>query len=495
MKRRELRVTRGKNKYRLSTGEIVESLQSVGVFTDHAINIARGLEKHYRNDNKKTIRFETLQQKLSSIIAKEVGEEAAMRYRLQTPPFVPITVQSGDGEKVFSRRTLAASLEKLGLSFKDAHAVAQHIEQSLRNEGHETVSDRDLVHFTAFVLEARFGRDLRLQYEAQTNQPTEVQVKETNGVSFPYSRGILAQSLMAVGLGPELSHNFAKRVEDVLWEKELYEIARSDLRALVTSLLIEEAGEEFARRYELMRNVRRPDRPIVILIGGAPGVGKSTLASEIGYRLGIPRVVSTDSIRQALRSLISEELSPTLHSSSFSAWRAELLPVERDSAKPKRKRVIRGFQTQVQQLGPALTAIIERNIIEATSMVMEGIHLVPGISPQQNFENATVIELVVTVDDEASHKNNFSSREKQTLQLRASDTYLQHFEEIRILQEFIVKQAEEENVPVIEANDFDRMVDKAIEWILNAVLSDTADSLQVDNLLNEGVKPNANPVS
>src|SRR5690606_42107328 len=38
----------------------------------------------------------------------------------------------------------------------------------------------------------------------------------------------------------------------------------------------------------------------------------SALASEVGYRLGIPRVVSTDSVRQALRSLIGPELSPIL---------------------------------------------------------------------------------------------------------------------------------------------------------------------------------------
>jgi 2-phosphoglycerate kinase len=102
-----------------------------------------------------------------------------------------------------------------------------------------------------------------------------------------------------------------------------------------------------------------------MLVSPAPaGVGKSVLAAELAYRLGIARVVSTDSVRQALRSLISPELSPILHASSYAAWRAELLPDEIATAKPKRKRVVRGFQAQVQQMNRAIDAIIDRNVKE-----------------------------------------------------------------------------------------------------------------------------------
>jgi 2-phosphoglycerate kinase len=186
--------------------------------------------------------------------------------------------------------------------------------------------------------------------------------------------------------------------------------------------------------------------------------------------LGIPRNVSTDSVRQALRSLIGPDLSPVLHSSSYSAWRAELLPSERDTVRPKRKRVLRGFLAQVQQLDPAVCAIIDRNVTEATSLVMEGAHLVPGIAPSRETPDAILIKVVMAVADEEDHRRHFGVREGQTFHRRRQQPYLEHFGEIRILQDFVVEQAELEGVPVVEASDFDRAVEKTIEHVLDIML-------------------------
>ncbi|MDV7390698.1 hypothetical protein RZS08_05060, partial [Arthrospira platensis SPKY1] len=113
----------------------------------------------------------------------------------------------------------------------------------------------------------------------------------------------------------------------------------------------------------------------------------------------------------------------------YAAWRAELLPHEVASAKPKRKRVVRGFQAQVLQMSRAIEAIIERNVKEATSLVIEGTHLVPGLSPMRPDDRALVIELVLMVRDEDDHRENFSRREGRTHRMRPSDDYLEHFAE------------------------------------------------------------------
>jgi 2-phosphoglycerate kinase len=198
------------------------------------------------------------------------------------------------------------------------------------------------------------------------------------------------------------------------------------------------------------------------------------LAAELGYRLGIPRVVSTDSVRQALRSLISIELSPVLHASSYAAWRAELLPEEVATAKPKRKRVVRGFQAQVHQMGTAIDAIIGRHLTEGTSLVVEGTHLVPGLSPRVGFEPALVAEIVLAVADEADHRDNFARREARA-KGRPSDEYLEHFQEIRMIQEFVVQQAEREGVAVVDTADLDRAVERAVDVVLDALAAEEAD--------------------
>lgn len=470
MKRRDLRVVRGDERYAYTTGEVVESLQSAGVVTDEAIHIAREAERRLRETGTRQVDLGDLLDVLAGMVEERVAPEVAQRLRHQTPPFVPVLIDVDGNQEPFSRRTLMASLEKLDLGFKEAHAVANLVEQGLRAEGVERLPQTELARRVAGALEGRYGRDLRLRYEALTRQSLELKVLEEDGVEMPFSRGILAQSVMAVGLGPEFSHNLAKRVEEALYRSEQPIVQRLEVRRQVIRLLRDEAGEEFARRYELMRAVRRPDRPIILLVGGAPGVGKSAIASEVGYRLGIPRNVSTDSVRQALRSLIGPDLSPVLHSSSYSAWRAELLPGERDSVKPKRKRVLRGFLAQVQQLDPAVCAIIDRNVTEATSLVMEGAHLVPGIAPSHETPDALLIKLVLAVSDVEDHRRHFGVREGQTYQRRRRQPYLEHFTEIRILHDFVVEQAEVEGVPVVEASDFDRAVEKTIEHVLDIML-------------------------
>ncbi len=489
MKLRDLTVVRGDERYPYSAGSVVEALQSAGVPTDDAMTLAREVEKHLRtvagkDGAAKEVSLDELMERLTAGLRKRVSDEVAERFQRQTPPFVPLLV--GDEGEPLARRRLTSSLEKVGLDFKEAHVVALQVEQGIRSEGLERIDRDELARRVALILEGRFGRDVRLRYEMLTSTSFELRVTETGGATLPYSRGILAQSLMAIGLSPELSHNLAKRVETAFYAADATVVKRDEVRGQVYQLLEREAGEEFAQRYLMMRQARRRDKPLVVLFGGAPGVGKSALASEVGYRIGVPRIVSTDSVRQALRSLIGPELSPVLHASTYEAWRAELLPVERETAQPERMRVLRGFLAQVNQLKPALTAIVERNVYEATSIVMEGVQLVPGVAPAHAIEGATVVPIVLSVEDEEDHLKHFAAREGQTGKLRSQRNYLDHFQEIRILQEYIREQAQREGVRVIEASDFDKAVERCVDHVLDRLLLEQRAEVEVPRRLPPG---------
>ena len=67
------------------------------------------------------------------------------------------------------------------------------------------------------------------------------------------------------------------------------------------------------------QELRHMERPLIILIGGTTGVGKSTLATQVAHRLGITRVASTDMVRQVMRAFFSADLMPAIHYSSFDA--------------------------------------------------------------------------------------------------------------------------------------------------------------------------------
>lgn len=470
MKPRDLKVATGAGKVPFSIGRIVDGLQAAGAETDDALAAAREAERRLTNEARKTIKLPRVVEVVAETARELLGDGVAERWLQQTSPFVPVLLERTNGEIVpFSRRVLAVSLEKLDLEFKDAWSLAHHVEQGLRAEGIERVAEDELPQRVALALEARFGRETRVQYEGTLNRPSDLMLEESDGATVPYSRGILARSLTMIGLAPDLAHQLARRVEEALWREVGSVATRDDVRRWLLPLLTEEAGEEFARRYQVMRVVRRPRRPIVVLIGGTAGVGKSELAAELAYRLGIVRVVSSDSLRQALRSLISQELSPVLHASSYDAWLAELLPVERATAKPKKKRIVRGFQAQVLQLATAMAAVAQRGVTERTSLVLEGVHVVPGVSPGP-IEGALVVELMLTVEDADVHRARFGRREGRTGARRPEAPYARHFEEIRTLQGWLARRAEAEGVPVLDVTDLDEAVQRALEHVLSVAL-------------------------
>ena len=431
--------------------------------------IFESVEKHFRKSSK-NIELEKLLEYTHSLVSKKLDNAIADRFLQQTPPFKPLTVEIDGKQTNFASRKIVTALERLGIGIKEAFAIAGEVKQSLRSKGYERISERELNHQIALILEAKYGFEMRNSFESNLARPMHLTVLEPDQGGFPFSRGILSRSLMLAGFDPELSYAFAKQIEDNLWHENIREIKRSDLRAVVRKLVKTEAGEGLAERYNLTRKIRHHNKPIIILIGGAPGVGKSTLARELAYRLGIRRVVSSDAIREALRSLISPQLSPSLHTSSYTAWKTMVLPSEdEDNTKPKKNQVIRGFLTQVQQLNAALLGIIERSITENASVVVEGVHLVPGFL-STSLKSTSVIELTLITGDAEAHKSHFVNRDLENKN-RGRERYFNHFREIRILNDYYLHRAEEIGSYVIDTKEVDESVYIALEHILNAVLT------------------------
>jgi len=197
-------------------------------------------------------------------------------------------------------------------------------------------------------------------------------------------------------------------------------------------------------------------KPLVLLIGGATGTGKSTVATEAAHRLGITRLTSTDSIRQTMRAFFSREFMPSIHYSSFEAGAA--LP---DADDP----LTAGFVEQSRNVLVGVKASIDRALEEGWSIILEGVHLVPGLLPTV-VEAAVFCPCVLSIEDETAHAQHFFARSGDSE--RPLSNYLDHFAEIRRLQRFVVGRAEREGVPVIENEDADLATAAVLELVERA---------------------------
>ena len=270
----------------------------------------------------------------------------------------------------------------------------------------------------------------------------------------------MARALIAAGVLADHAYQLARRIELDLAERGISAIEVDRLDALAREVLGEEEAERAIGRLRRLADLQSLDVPIILLIGGSTGTGKSTVAAEVAHRLGITRVASTDFIRQTMRAFFSPEFMPTIHFSSFEAGEALDKEVTGDPT-------IVGFVDQCSHVCVGVEAALRRALTEGWSMVLEGVHLVPGLLPAE-LEGALLVHVVIEIADEDVHQLHFHVRDSSTGGVRAMDKYLGRLDAIRRVQTYIVSRARREGVPVIENANVERTIDQVIELVMQA---------------------------
>jgi 2-phosphoglycerate kinase len=277
---------------------------------------------------------------------------------------------------------------------------------------------------------------------------------------IPYSKGVMARALIAAGVPAEGAYRMARRMELDLAERGEASAGPERLLGIAQEVLGEEAGGRAAERLRRLADLQSVDVPLIILIGGTTGSGKSTVAVEVARRLGITRVASTDLIRQTMRAFFSPEFMPSIHYSSFEAGQAVGDEVTGDPA-------IAGFVDQCRHVCVGAEAAIRRAITENWSMVLEGVHIVPGLLPVE-LDRALVVQVVVEVRELELHRLNFQVRDAATGGVRGVEKYLDRLDEIRRIQTYVTTRAGREQVPVVDNVNVERTVVQILEIILDA---------------------------
>lgn len=216
-------------------------------------------------------------------------------------------------------------------------------------------------------------------------------VRDPHGADVAFSRGVLATSLLATGVLTDEAYRLASLVQARLLHHERHDIEIVELVELTRLTLDEHAPDPaVARRWTAWQRAKRTRRPMVIALGGAPGVGKSIFATRLAVRLGITDIVSTHAVREVLRLMVPARVMPELHRSTFDL-------VEESLA---------GFERQCVAVGSATAAVVDRLVGDGQSVIVEGTHLLPGAITAHLADDAgspVVIERVITIVEPNEH--------------------------------------------------------------------------------------------
>ena len=285
---------------------------------------------------------------------------------------------------------------------------------------------------------------------------------------LPFSKGLMARALIAAGLSADRAYELSLAVEADIVGSGRESISLERLEELAVEALGPEDGATAMRSLRRYQDLYELDLPIILLVGGATGTGKSTVATDVAYRLGVTRVTSTDFVRQTMRAFFSREFMPAIHFSSFEAGRATA-----DEDAEGSEAVLDGFLEQTRDVLVGVQAAIDRALEEGWSVVLEGVHLVPGMLPR-TIEGALVVQCVLAISDAEAHASHFWIRDNDSEGVRPYEKYLEAFDDIRLVQAYILGRAQKHDVPVIENGDIEDAIGKVMELVLQA-----AEPLQV----------------
>jgi hypothetical protein len=200
-------------------------------------------------------------------------------------------------------------------------------------------------------------------------------------------------------------------------------------------------------------------KPYVILIGSASGIGKSTVSAELAKELNIKHLVESDFIRAVVRGIIGNDYAPSLHESSYNAYKTL-----RDSSNYENyeELVASGFEEHASFVIPALEKVIERAITDYDDIIIEGVHLLPGSIHLKKFKDKANIYFFVLSADEESHKSRFV---KRAVQIHRGGKQLDYFTENRIIHDYLITKAKENSIDIIDTENIEITMQKMLMYI------------------------------
>ena len=377
-----------------------------------------------------------------------------------------LIIQTASGERIpFLRGVLVESLARSGLSFRDAYLVAQSVRDGL-GDGAEIGADA-LKEQAASEVRKRFGETLATAYERGSALERQVTVRYAADEA-PFSAGLLSRSLEACAIRREDALETAKQVHDHLRKAGEAVIDHLSLRQVVHEHLQQQCSHSAADRYLCWQQFRDSGLPLILLIGGITGTGKSTLTTELAYRLNIVRTQSTDMMREIVRSYLPRKKVPTLAYSSFEAWRG--LPKRGAPAKDvENDALILGFLSQFSAVKRGLEATIYRAVKEAQDLIVDGVHVLPSrLELDIATDQAIVIPLMLVVPKRKTLAKRLKHRAREQPE-RPASRYIQGLDEIWALQSYLVTEAERHDVPLIVNSDIDEALHELLMQISDTI--------------------------
>ena len=372
----------------------------------------------------------------------------------------------------FLRGILIRSLQDAGLEFDEASQIASEIRTELADTA--LISTEDLNHMVVKRLTTLGKENVVFRYENRDGL-LSVQVEQQCGRISPFSRLKFRNSLETIGLKSRESDDVVQMLQEHLANKSINTIKSRNLARLIYRYLRQSSklGPAVAHRWLVWHDYINSGRPLIFLIGGTAGCGKSSTANTLASRLDIVRTQSTDMLREVMRTMIPEQLMPVLHQSSFTAWKG-LPGLKKKKGDVSEAQLVQGYRSQADLLSLAIEAVVDRATREHVSLVLEGVHIHPAFMEKLQTQTDAVVIPVMLGLLKRKHLQQRIKDRSNNVPDRGAEHYMQYFDEIWRLQTYLLSEADQANIHIAVNENRDKIFSEIMRFTI-ATLAKNSD--------------------
>lgn len=191
----------------------------------------------------------------------------------------------------------------------------------------------------------------------------------------------------------------------------------------------------------------------IILIGGIPGVGKSSISGYIARELGIDLVLSGDYLREFVRPVCPD--LEVLQVSVYEAWR-NYGPESRDT-------VLRGFLEQARVINSGTSAVLRRAVANGESLILETLYFVPSQLDRDVLSG--IIPLYIYISDRETNAKRLNERQQYTHFNSPGKRLADQLDRYRIMMSHSLEECEKFGIRTFDNQDYMKTREQILDYV------------------------------